>query len=221
MFRLEKQIEYEGLASKIASISHIKRLILERIKVVPMLDYALRVDLGSRIGISISTRELSQKLGRVGLSEKEGENHPAWIKYTDRSQWNQEKQRLKVEHLLFHFEGNLLEFSEGNLFVFYKGKWFTPPSGTTILSGTMRAVMKIIIEMNTGMPVSERDCPLEWLKKGARSFFTSSLRGIVALRAEDMAMISIFQSQYSCSEWLEKHENEILNMFQNSFPDII
>jgi hypothetical protein len=75
--------------------------------------------------------------------------------------------------------------------------------------------------METGIPVSERDCPLEWLNKGALSFFTSSLRGIVALRAEDMDMISKFQSQYSCSEWLEKYENEILDMFQNSFPDII
>ena len=221
LFRLEKQIEYLGSASQSRSISAIKRLILERIEAAPMFDYALRVDLDVRAEITISTRLLPQKLGQVALFEKEPELHPAWIKCTDRSHWNQEKQNLGVEHLLFHSEGELLEFSEGNLFIFYEDKWFTPPTDSRILSGTMRSMMKIVIKKETGVSVSERMCPLEWLEKDALSFFTSSLRGIVALKAENRAIVSSFQSQFDDLEWIEKHENEILNDFQNSFLDII
>lgn len=215
LFRLQRQIEFLSIPISV----DIQQLILDYIQKFPKPRYALRIKINLQGEISITTRDLPQRLGKIELCLQPQSKQLSWIKYSEREAWNLEKQRIGAQHLLFYSEDELLEFSEGNVFIFHQGKLFTPISDGRILSGTSRAAI-LFIARSLGHPIIEQKCPLIWLDEGAILFFSSSLRGIRAINGEEVEIISKIQEQFWNLKWMENKELDILKYFQDSFLDI-
>ena len=215
LFRLQKQAE----ALRIPILSDINQVLKDYIQRQKEESFGLRIELSPEGMIRLVARALPQQLGTVGLCRREEIAQIPWIKYADRAGWNRQKNMLDVKHLLFYENDEILEFSEGNIFIWYQNQLHTPPTEKNILPGTMRATVMVIAQA-LGHPVREQKCRLELLKEPATLCFSSALRGIRTINGEEIDIVSRIQDFFGNQAWLERHEQQILENFQNSFPDI-
>jgi branched-chain amino acid aminotransferase len=84
------------------------------------------------------------------------------------------------EALIVDAHGNVVEGATSNVFVVEAGRVATPPESAGILAGITRARL-LALARDLGVPVDERELPLENLYGADEVFITSSIREVLSV----------------------------------------
>ena len=89
------------------------------------------------------------------------------------------------EAIFANTRGNLCEATGSNVFLVLDGECVTPPLSAGCLNGVTRQLLLDIGKGEIGIPIEERDVPVDALRRADEAFLASTVREVQGIAAVD------------------------------------